>query len=171
MAMRDERPDVSVDDLLSRPGTRRTKTIDVRRLSAAALAAGKARHPAWRGAKRPALYGECVARGLGTRERPCGYVSCRHHTYLDVDPRTGSIKLNHPGVALADLADTCSLRAAKAGGMTLDEVGARLSITRERSRQLETRALAALRRVTPAHLRDAAADEPTERAAGSLGRP
>ena len=39
---------------------------------------------------------------------------------------------------------TCALRVAEIGGMTLDEVGRVINVTRERVRQIETRALRAL---------------------------
>ena len=28
--------------------------------------------------------------------RPCPWVACKHHLYLDVNPETGSIKMNFP---------------------------------------------------------------------------
>ena len=38
---------------------------------------------------RPKLRSECA-----TGPRPCLFVSCKYHLYLDVNPRTGSVKLN-----------------------------------------------------------------------------
>jgi hypothetical protein len=95
---------------------------------------------------RPTWYGECVARGLGA-ETPCPYVSCARHAALDVDD-AGTIRLAWPdgegGIDIDAMPVTCTLRAADDGPATLDEVGAVLGITRERTRQIEAHALAAL---------------------------
>jgi hypothetical protein len=88
---------------------------------------------------RPRTRGEC-----GT-ERPCPWVGCRYHLYLDVSPRTGSIKLNHPDIAVEDMHESCALDVADAGEHTLLEVGALVNITRERVRQLEVGAVERLR--------------------------
>jgi DNA-directed RNA polymerase sigma subunit (sigma70/sigma32) len=42
--------------------------------------------------------------------------------------------------------ESCTLDLAANGPMTLDEAGKRLNVTRERMRQMETRALIQLRR-------------------------
>lgn len=80
-------------------------------------------------------------------ERPCPYVSCKYHLYLDVNPRTGSIKLNFPGLEVWELTETCSLDVADRGGITLEEVGEMLNLTRERIRQVEAKGLEKLRDV------------------------
>ncbi len=77
--------------------------------------------------------------------RPCIYVSCRFHLYLDVNPRTGSVKLNFPDKELTDLKETCALDVADRAGVTLEEVGDIMNLTRERVRQVEARGLAGLR--------------------------
>lgn len=89
---------------------------------------------------RPKTRGECV-NGI----RPCPFVGCRHHNYLDINEETGSIKINFPNVAIEDMTDSCSLDAADEGGMSLDDVGAKLNITRERTRQIEFFALGKLK--------------------------
>lgn len=65
--------------------------------------------------ERPRTRGDCVDGPL-----PCPWVSCRHHLYLDVNPQTGHIRLNFPGVDVADMQETCSLdiadRVAADGG-------------------------------------------------------
>jgi len=81
--------------------------------------------------QRPTTRGECV-----DGPRPCPFVSCAHHLYLDVS-RTGSLKLNFPHLEPDEIPETCSLDAADRGGLTLDEVGTRLGVTRERVRQVE----------------------------------
>ena len=70
--------------------------------------------------------------------RPCLFVSCKHHLYLDVNPRSGSVKLNFPDKELWELAETCALDVADRGGITLEEVGVIMNLTRERVRQVET---------------------------------
>lgn len=78
-------------------------------------------------------------------ERPCPFVSCQHHLYLDVNPETGSLKINFLDREPWELADTCSLDVAERDGLTLEEVGEILNLTRERIRQIEVSALHALR--------------------------
>ncbi|MEZ4226453.1 MAG: sigma factor-like helix-turn-helix DNA-binding protein [Polyangiaceae bacterium] len=73
--------------------------------------------------------------------RPCPHVSCRHHLYLDVSPKTGAIKLNFPDMEVWELPDSCALDIADRGGVTLEDVGAIMNLTRERIRQLELQAL------------------------------
>ncbi len=90
-------------------------------------------------AERPRTRGEC-----GT-QRPCPFVSCRHHLYLDINPETGSIKFNFPDLEPEDLKESCSLDVADRYGVTLEETGGILNITRERVRQLEVRALLTLK--------------------------
>lgn len=91
-------------------------------------------------ALRPKTRGEC-ANGI----RPCPWAGCRYSLYLEVDPDTGSIKINHPKLELEQLADTCALDVAERGGLTLEEVGQLLNVTRDRARQLELHANRAYR--------------------------
>lgn len=84
---------------------------------------------------RPRTRGDC-ARG----PRPCPWVGCRHHLYLEVNPQTGSIAIRHAG-GPEDLAQSCSLDVADEGGVTLEVVGGLLNITRERVRQVEAKTL------------------------------
>lgn len=77
--------------------------------------------------------------------RPCPFLSCRHHLYLDVNPRTGSVKFNFPGKEPWELEETCALDVAEKGGVTLERVGELSNLTRERVRQIETRGLVMLR--------------------------
>jgi len=77
-------------------------------------------------------------------ERPCPFVSCKHHLYLDVSARTGAIKLNFPDLEVWEMNETCALDIADRGGATLEEVGAIMNLTRERIRQVEVKGLAKL---------------------------
>ena len=77
--------------------------------------------------------------------RPCPFVSCKHHLYLDVNPETGSIKLNFPHLEVWEMEQTCALDVAERGGITLEEVGEILNLTRERIRQVEVRGLLKLK--------------------------
>jgi Sigma-70, region 4 len=91
-------------------------------------------------ATRPKVRADC-AEG----PRPCPYVSCKFNLYVDVNPRTGSVKMNFPDKELWEIGDTCALDVADRGGITLEEVGTIMNLTRERVRQLETRGLVKLR--------------------------
>lgn len=90
---------------------------------------------------RPATRGECEG-----QPRPCPWVSCVHHLALDVNESTGSFKLNFPHLEVWEMPTTCSLDVADRGGITLEEVGAILNLTRERIRQVEVRGLDKIRR-------------------------
>jgi hypothetical protein len=77
--------------------------------------------------------------------RPCPFVSCAHHLYLDVNPASGAIKLNFPHLEVWEMKETCALDVADRGGITLEEVGEILNLTRERIRQVEVRGLGKMR--------------------------
>jgi len=81
--------------------------------------------------------------------RPCVRVSCRHHLYLDVNPETGSIKINFPDLEPWEMRETCALDVAERGGITLEEVGEIMNLTRERIRQVEVRGLLKLKMASP----------------------
>jgi hypothetical protein len=87
-------------------------------------------------AERPRTRGDC-----SNGERPCPWVRCKHHLYLDINPDTGSIKLNFPDLEPWELEQTCALDVAERGGITLEEIGLVMNLTRERIRQVETRGL------------------------------
>ncbi len=95
--------------------------------------------------QRPRTRADCV-----NGPRPCLFVSCKHNLYLDVNPETGSIKLNFPDKEIWELEHTCALDVAEKGGITLEEVGEIMNLTRERIRQVETRGLMKLREATEA---------------------
>jgi hypothetical protein len=116
----------------------RARTIAARRLTSVELR--EVTSTATLRADRPRTRAECQH-----EQRPCPWVSCKHHLYLDVNPRTGSIKLNFPDLEPWELDHTCALDVADDGGHTLEEVGDITNLTRERIRQLELRGLIELR--------------------------
>ena len=89
---------------------------------------------------RPRTRGDCLPGGCNG-ERPCPWVSCKAHLALDVDEVNGSIKVNFPDLEVWELRDTCALDVADRDGITLEEVGKLMNLTRERVRQLELQAL------------------------------
>src|SRR5688500_10572646 len=135
--------DVEGDDD-DRPGRRkrrtraRARTISIRRLSKAELNRGREQYPEsdyW----RPESRGDCAE-----MDRPCPFVGCKYHLYIDVHPVRGSIKVNFPDVEVWEMTETCALDIADRGGITLEDVGQIMNLTRERVRQLETAGLARL---------------------------
>jgi hypothetical protein len=68
-------------------------------------------------------------------------VGCKYHLYLDVNPKTGSVKMNFPDQEVWDLKETCALDIAERGGVTLEEAGSFINLTRERVRQVEVLSL------------------------------
>jgi len=99
---------------------------------------------------RPKTRSECV-----DGPRPCPHVSCRHHLYLDVNPHTGTIKLNFPDLEVWELGVSCALDIAELGGTPIEAISDLLNVTRERIRQIETKALSKLSSLSDTrHLRD-----------------
>ena len=45
--------------------------------------------------------------------RPCPFVSCKYHIFIDVSPRTGAIKLNFPDLEVWDMGESCALDVAR----------------------------------------------------------
>src|SRR5258708_4995108 len=116
----------------------RGRTIAPRRLSSAELRHFGHTFPN-QDELRPKTRAECAGQA-----RPCPWVACKHHLYLDVNPRTGSIKLNFPELEPWELEHTCALDVAENGSKTLEEIGEITNLTRERVRQVEVRGLLAL---------------------------
>ncbi|HEY6561095.1 MAG TPA: sigma factor-like helix-turn-helix DNA-binding protein [Polyangiaceae bacterium] len=116
----------------------RARTISVKRMTKRELEIGRLLYPEddyW----KPRTREEC-AEG----PRPCPFVSCKYHLFIDVSPRTGAIKLNFPDLEVWDMGESCALDVADRGGTTLEDVGAIMNLTRERIRQVEVKALAKL---------------------------
>lgn len=121
----------------------RAITVSTQRMSKREIELGRVLYPDvphW----RPVTRGECA---LVTR--PCPFVSCKHHLYIDVNPKTGAIKMNFPDLEPDELEVTCALDVADLAGSTLEEVAATLNITRERARQIEERVLVHLKVLMP----------------------
>jgi hypothetical protein len=116
----------------------RARTISVKRMTKRELEIGRMLYPETDYYK-PRTRAECV-----DGPRPCPYVSCQHHLFLDVSARTGAIKLNFPDLEVWEMNETCALDVADRGGTTLEDVGAIMNLTRERIRQVEVKALAKL---------------------------
>lgn len=90
---------------------------------------------------RPNSRLECLPGGYNS-ERPCPWLGCRYHIATDVNPETGHFRV----IDGWEERPTCALDVAAAGGITLEEAGAMLDLTRERVRQIEARALWKLKR-------------------------
>ena len=103
------------------------------------LELGRLLYPEVNDIEHPETRADCVGGA-----RPCPFVSCKHHLYLDVSARTGAIKLNFPDLEVWEMTETCALDVADRGGTTLEEVGAIMNLTRERIRQVEVKGLAKL---------------------------
>lgn len=89
----------------------------------------------------PATRGDCLV-----MDRPCPFVSCRYHLHLDVDPKSGGLKILRPDIDVWELKETCVLDVASRGELTLEQVGVIMNITRERVRQIERDALQKLKK-------------------------
>jgi hypothetical protein len=116
----------------------RARTISVKRMTKRELEIGRLLYPE-SDYEKPRVRSECA-----DGPRPCPFVSCKYHLYIDVSARTGAIKLNFPDLEVWDLGESCALDVADRGGTTLEDVGAIMNLTRERIRQVEVKALAKL---------------------------
>lgn len=118
----------------------RRSLIRLRSLMKSMMSQGRLALPPGHDPDRPRTRTDC----RGTH-RPCGYVGCKYHLYLDVNPETGTIHLNYPDLEPWELAESCSLDVAERGGVTLEEVGEIMNLTRERIRQIEVRGMLRLK--------------------------
>jgi len=116
----------------------RARTISVKRMTKRELEIGRLLYPE-NGYWRPRTRAECA-----DGARPCPFVSCKHHLFVDVSAKTGAIKLNFPDLDVWEMNESCALDVADRGGTTLEDVGAIMNLTRERIRQVEVKALAKL---------------------------
>jgi hypothetical protein len=123
----------------------RARTIPIKKITKEQIRVGRMLYPEM-DYDKPACRADCA-----TAERPCPFVSCKYHLYLDVNPETGSIKLNFPELEVWEMEETCALDVARRGGVTLEEVGVIMNLTRERVRQLEMSGLSRLANVDEDH--------------------
>ncbi|HET9932642.1 MAG TPA: sigma factor-like helix-turn-helix DNA-binding protein [Polyangiaceae bacterium] len=87
-----------------------------------------------------------VRRDCEDAPRPCPFVACRYHLFLDVSPSTGTIKFNFPDLEVWELSETCALDVAAQGGHGHERTSELMNVTRERVRQIEAVALTKLKR-------------------------
>lgn len=76
----------------------------------------------------PVVRGDCLPGGWN-EQRPCAFTACRYH--LDAD--NGDVRVRAA-------TESCALDVADRGGSSLDEIGQAMQLSRERVRQLESRA-------------------------------
>jgi hypothetical protein len=89
--------------------------------------------------QRPRTRGDCVG-----DDRPCPWVSCRHHLFIDRISVEGDVVATFDDIV--DMPETCSLDVAERGAMTFEDVGTTLGVSRERVRQIEVEALKSMKR-------------------------
>jgi hypothetical protein len=89
-------------------------------------------------------------RGACGEERPCPWVGCRFHLYMDVTGTT--IKYNLPEIPIEKTKYSCALDIADGGERSLEFIGALMSLTRERVRQIEKNALDKLKKAVEAEM-------------------
>jgi hypothetical protein len=149
-ALNDPKPDEKERNRLRSARKRdvRASTLSLQRIPKRERAQRRQQEPDDGRRRLPLTRGECEQ-----VERPCPFISCKWHLFLDVDRKNGSIKFNYPDLLdhtgapeLEYLSETCALDIADRGGITLEVLGEILNVTRERARQLEVSATARLER-------------------------
>lgn len=83
---------------------------------------------------RPRTRADCI-----DGPRPCPYVGCRHHLYLDVDARGG---LHLPEIEPWEMRRSCALDIADEGEQQLLEVARLLDVSHTRILQIQAGATA-----------------------------
>jgi hypothetical protein len=99
--------------------------------------------------ERPRIRQDCR-----TMSRPCPFVGCRYNLWMDVRVQGKSakykplIKPNRPDKTPWEMppGQSCVLDVAEADGLTLEDLGELMTLTRERVRQIETIALTKLKK-------------------------
>ena len=115
------------------------RTLGARQMWRGETELGRLLHPPVE-VERPTTRADCA-----DGPRPCPFVSCRYHLYLEVTD-TGSIKFVFPDLEPDELEHSCALDVADEGGVTLERTGDLLNVTRERTRQIEMSAMAKAKR-------------------------
>jgi len=80
---------------------------------------------------RPKTRGDCRD-GI----RPCPWVSCRYHLFLDVAENGRALKLNFPHLDVTEMRDSCALDVSERGGLDWQGVAEMLNVSHERARQI-----------------------------------
>lgn len=122
----------------------RSVTIAVARISKRELERGRKLYPESEYAK-PQKRDDCLNGALSMR--PCPFVSCSQHLYLEVNEDNGNIKLNFPTLEVWELRETCALDVADRGGRPHAELAKILGITRYYSGLIEKKIARKLRRL------------------------
>lgn len=106
-------------------------------------------------ALRPRTRADCLPGGHNEM-RPCPWYGCKYHLGLDINETTGSMAVRN----IDDMVHTCDLDVAEIGGdpgsgrgsgITLEEAGEIMNLTRERMRQLEFRGMMLIKPILIAH--------------------
>lgn len=92
--------------------------------------------------ERPKKYSDCAAVGLGSPGRPCPYASCEHHAMFTIVD--GEYRLTYDTDEIDEMPFTC-FAYESAIPLTLESIGERLNISKERVRQIQNEALAKLK--------------------------
>jgi hypothetical protein len=87
--------------------------------------------------RRPTVRGDCEC-----GPRPCPWVGCRYHLLTEIT-KAGSLRKHFPADMTHAWPLTCALDLSR-DGMTLEDIGEVLNITRERVRQIKEIALGKL---------------------------
>jgi hypothetical protein len=87
----------------------------------------------------PRTRGDC-AEGM----RPCPWVRCRFHLYLDVRA-DNVVRVNFADREPDEMFATCALDLAEDGPRTLEQVAGLMGMSKERARQIEEGALVKLK--------------------------
>lgn len=82
--------------------------------------------------KRPTMRSECPP------FRPCPYVACRYHLFLDPTDSNDGIRMNFRGLDPMELPFSCALDVIDEypEGMTFEQMCTFFGLTRERTRQI-----------------------------------
>jgi hypothetical protein len=143
----------NLDERGQRKGARlrpRAHTVPIKKITKTLLRQERELYPEAATLRRPRNRSECAA-----GPRPCPWVGCLYHLFLDVHPATGSIKFNHPDFEPWEMPVSCALDIACVGDNTLEQVAAAMNTTRERIRQIEEATLRRLLLAKHAGTRDA----------------
>ena len=133
-------PQLERRELRQQPKSRRPETVPIKKMTKGMMTVESLKYP--EEVKRPTKRSECI-----NGPRPCPFVGCKHHLYLDVNPETGSIKFNFPDLEPWELVESCALDITEAvGNLTLEDTGDTVNLTRERIRQVEVAALDRLKK-------------------------